>query len=64
MPQPPVTQFGYRRHSDQDRAAGNAARHPVVVVGGKSGKGELRIRFHSLEELDGVLERIGCNANS
>src|SRR6201986_1618142 len=25
------TQFGYRRHSDQDRAA--AAEHPVVIVG-------------------------------
>jgi 3-(3-hydroxy-phenyl)propionate hydroxylase len=28
-----VIQFGYRRHSDQDRAAADAARHPVVVVG-------------------------------
>jgi len=27
------TQFGYRRHGDQDRAAGNVAEHPVVVVG-------------------------------
>src|SRR5476649_1591385 len=27
------TQFGYRRHADQDRADGNAAEHPVVVVG-------------------------------
>ena len=27
------TQFGYRRHPDQDRAGGNAAKHPVVVVG-------------------------------
>ena len=26
-------QFGYHRHSDQDRAPANAARHPVVVVG-------------------------------
>ena len=27
------TQFGYRRHPDQDRAARIAAEHPVVVVG-------------------------------
>ncbi len=28
-----TTQFGYRRHPDQDRPAGSAAHHPVVVVG-------------------------------
>ena len=27
------TQFGYRRHADQDRGEGEAARHAVVVVG-------------------------------
>jgi 3-(3-hydroxy-phenyl)propionate hydroxylase len=27
------TQFGYRRHAEQDRAGGNMAEHPVVVVG-------------------------------
>ena len=27
------TQFGYRRHADQDRAGVNMAGHPVVVVG-------------------------------
>ena len=27
------TQFGYRRHPDQDRNAGDIAHHPVVVVG-------------------------------
>jgi 3-(3-hydroxy-phenyl)propionate hydroxylase len=27
------TQFGYRRHPDQDRAGANVAEHPVVVVG-------------------------------
>src|SRR3954463_6121306 len=26
-------QFGYHRHPDQDRSAGNAAEHPVIVVG-------------------------------
>src|SRR6201996_4067662 len=27
------TQFGYHRHADQDRASGDVAEHPVVVVG-------------------------------
>src|SRR5256885_6685028 len=27
------TQFGYRRHPDQDRAGANVAEYPVVVVG-------------------------------
>ncbi len=27
------TQFGYRRHPDQDRAGADVAEHPVVVVG-------------------------------
>src|SRR5829696_7214087 len=27
------TQFGYRRHPDQDRAGLNPAEHPIVVVG-------------------------------
>src|SRR3954471_10528286 len=30
---PPGTQFGYRRHPDQDRSGADAAHHPVVVVG-------------------------------
>src|ERR1700738_2543163 len=30
---PSKTKFGYRRHLDQDRGAGNAAEHPVVVGG-------------------------------
>jgi 3-(3-hydroxy-phenyl)propionate hydroxylase len=33
MAQQSKIQFGYRRHPDQDRAAGDAARHPIVVVG-------------------------------
>src|SRR5471032_1534863 len=33
MTQQSKTQFGYRRHPDQDRAGGNAAQHAVVVVG-------------------------------
>ena len=32
---------------------------PVTVQADKSGKGELRVRFHSLDELDGLLARIG-----
>ena len=33
MAQPSRIQFGYHRHPDQDRDAGDAARHPIVVVG-------------------------------
>ena len=33
MAQPSKIQFGYHRHPDQDRDGGDAARHPVVVVG-------------------------------
>lgn len=32
---------------------------PVTVQADASGKGELRVKFHSLDELDGVLARIG-----
>jgi len=35
---------------------------PVTVQSDKSGQGELRIKFHSLDELDGVLARIGYDA--
>jgi 3-(3-hydroxy-phenyl)propionate hydroxylase len=33
MAQPSKIQFGYRRHPDQARGGGDAAHHPVVVVG-------------------------------
>ena len=33
MTQQSKIQFGYRRHPDQDRDAGDAAHHPIVVVG-------------------------------
>jgi 3-(3-hydroxy-phenyl)propionate hydroxylase len=33
MAQQHITQFGYRRHPDQDRTGSHVARHPVVVVG-------------------------------
>lgn len=35
---------------------------PVTVQADRSGKGELRVQFHSLDELDGVLARIGYEA--
>jgi 3-(3-hydroxy-phenyl)propionate hydroxylase len=33
MTQQSKIQFGYRRHPDQDRDDGDAAHHPIVVVG-------------------------------
>ncbi|WP_043114822.1 ParB/RepB/Spo0J family partition protein [Solimonas soli] len=32
---------------------------PVTVSADKGGKGELRVKFHSLDELDGVLAKVG-----
>jgi 3-(3-hydroxy-phenyl)propionate hydroxylase len=56
------TQFGYRRHADQDRAGGNAAEHPVVVVGagpvGLSLAIDLAQRGHGVVLLDDA-DRIG-----
>src|SRR6201991_5124136 len=56
------TQFGYRRHPDQERAAGNAAEHPVVVVGagpvGLSLAIDLAQRGHKVVLLDDA-DRIG-----
>lgn len=36
---------------------------PVEVTASKAGKGELKITFHSLDELDGVLDRVGYRGN-
>lgn len=62
MPEPRVIQFGYRRHSDQDRTAADAARHPVVVVGagpvGLTLAIDLAQRGHSVVLLDDA-DRIG-----
>lgn len=62
MAQPSKIQFGYRRHPDQDRNAGDAARHPVVVVGagpvGLSLAIDLAQRGHSVVLLDDA-DRIG-----
>ena len=62
MPEPRIIQFGYRRHSDQDRTAADAARHPVVVVGagpvGLTLAIDLAQRGHSVVLLDDA-DRIG-----
>jgi 3-(3-hydroxy-phenyl)propionate hydroxylase len=56
------TQFGYRRHGDQDRAGGDVAEHPVVVVGagpvGLSFAIDLAQRGHRVVLLDDA-DRIG-----
>lgn len=36
--------------------------YPVVVAAEKSGKGALTVKFHSLDELDGLLARLGYDA--
>jgi ParB family transcriptional regulator, chromosome partitioning protein len=33
--------------------------YPVTLVADKKGRGELKVKFHSLDELDGILARIG-----
>jgi len=56
------TQFGYRRHADQDRSATDIAAHPVVVVGagpvGLSFAIDLAQRGHNVVLLDDA-DRIG-----
>jgi ParB family chromosome partitioning protein len=37
--------------------------YPVNVTADKSGEGELRVKFHSLDELEGLLDRIGYRAH-
>src|SRR6201991_130352 len=62
MSQPSKTQFGYRRHPDQDRVGANPAHHPVVVVGagpvGLSLAIDLAQRGQSVVVLDDA-DRIG-----
>jgi ParB family transcriptional regulator, chromosome partitioning protein len=36
--------------------------YPVSVAAEKNGKGELKVKFHSLDELDGILARLGYAA--
>src|SRR6201986_2265705 len=56
------TQFGYRRHADQERNASDVAEHPVVVVGagpvGLSLAIDLAQRGHNVVLLDDA-DRIG-----
>jgi 3-(3-hydroxy-phenyl)propionate hydroxylase len=56
------TQFGYRRHADQERTGGAVAEHPVVVVGagpvGLSLAIDLAQRGHDVVLLDDA-DRIG-----
>jgi 3-(3-hydroxy-phenyl)propionate hydroxylase len=56
------TQFGYRRHADQDRTGGDVAEHPVIVVGagpvGLSLAIDLAQRGHGVVLLDDA-DRIG-----
>jgi ParB family transcriptional regulator, chromosome partitioning protein len=42
-----------------ERELGEFFGYPVKVEAGKEGKGELKVKFHSLDELDGILQRIG-----
>jgi len=62
VPEPRIIQFGYRRHPDQDRAATDSARHPVVVVGagpvGLTLAIDLAQRGHAVVLLDDA-DRIG-----
>lgn len=51
-PKPSDWQALERRLSDQ-------LGYPVMLSADKAGRGELRLRFHSLDELDGILARIG-----
>src|SRR5580692_9575926 len=56
------TQFGYRRHADQDRQSASLAEHPIVVVGagpvGLSFAIDLAQRGHGVVLLDDA-DRIG-----
>ncbi len=44
-----------------ERRIADALATPVKLHAESNGKGELRIRFHSLDELDGVLARLGID---
>jgi ParB family transcriptional regulator, chromosome partitioning protein len=55
-PKPSDWQALERRLSDQ-------LGYPVSVTADKGGRGELKLRFHSLDELDGILARLGYDAS-
>lgn len=51
-----------RGNADFERLAQKLSEHlgyPASFVPGRKGAGELRLRFHNLDELDGLLERMG-----
>lgn len=51
-----------QRGGDWERLARQLSEHlgyPASFIPGRKGAGELRLRFHSLDELDGLLERMG-----
>ncbi len=55
-----------RSGNDWERLAQRLAEHlgyPASFKPGAKGAGELRLRFHSLDELDGLLERMGYREN-
>jgi ParB family transcriptional regulator, chromosome partitioning protein len=55
-----------RSGGDWDKLAQKLSEHlgyPASFKPGAKGAGELRLRFHSLDELDGLLERMGYREN-
>jgi len=42
-----------------ERCLSDQLGYPVTLSADKAGRGELKLRFHSLDELDGILARIG-----
>lgn len=53
-----------RKDGDWQRLETRLADHlgcPVGLDADVAGRGELRLRFHSLDELDGLLRRLGCD---
>jgi ParB family chromosome partitioning protein len=59
---PAAAAMAQRRSADVQRLERELADHlgyPVEVSAARDGSGELRVRFHSLEELDGLLARLG-----
>jgi ParB family chromosome partitioning protein len=46
-----------------ERALSDQLGYPVSVVAEAGGEGELRLKFHSLDELDGLLQRIGYRSD-
>lgn len=50
-------------HSRLEQNLSDLVGYPVQVVESKPGAGEVRLRYTSLEELDGILERLGYRAD-